>query len=215
MRMLLLTITSVVLSCVTIIVPIQAQKTCECKAPDGSCNGRVSCPSGCTALCGSKDACYVACGRVETDQSYARMTIKINDDSSDEVAAVLSQQTGRNIKFFPRNKADRYTFQIENDQIRKAFKYLAKRGRVTVNGVDFERLEELRNKMLKGKIAVNFTDLSIRKAVDDLSLISGLNFTVTSGDDTKKVSLSLKSVSLDELLDQITTQTGVKIQKQK
>jgi hypothetical protein len=209
-----LTIATLLLSLIAFTPIVTGQTaTCSCKAP-GSCTPRVSCPHGCTALCGANDACYAGCGSIEADNSYARITLKIHNKDSEAIAASLSNQSGRKITFIPRKKTDRFSFELNNDPVWNALNFLAKRGTILVDGWDFEKLEELRRKMLKGeKISVNFTDVPVRNAVAKLSFLSGLPFRVESGDAEKNLSISLQEVTLSEIVSRISAETGVKIEQ--
>jgi len=174
----------------------------------------VTCPRGCTALCGPKDACYAACGKVEVDKSYARITLKIDSGDSKEIASLLTRHSGRNVKFIPdkvKEKA-RYSFDLNNDPVWNALKFFAKYGTVTVDGTNFRSLEKLRRRMLKGeRLSVNFTNVPVGDAVAKLSFLSGLPFSVESGDTGKLLSISLEEVTLNEIVARISAQTGVKI----
>ena len=210
-----LTIATLLLSLI-MFAPIATGQTaiCSCKAPDDSCTPRVRCPHGCTALCGSNDACYAGCGSVEVDNSYARITLKINNEDSETIAASLTSLSGRKIRFIPRKKTERLSFELNNDPLRNALKFLAKRGTVSVNGVNFESLEELRRKLRKGKkVSVNFTDLPVRNAVAELSFLSGFPLRVKSGDAEKIISISFQEVTLNEIVSRISVKTGVKIEQ--
>jgi hypothetical protein len=191
-----------------------AQTSCSCKAPDGKCETAVTCPHGCTALCGSKDACYTACGSVEADQSYARITLKVENKSSEEIASLLSRHSGRKIEFKPLRKNIRYSFELKNDPVWNALKFLNRRGSVLVDETPFDKLEELRRRVLKGeKVSVNFNDISARNALAKLSFMSGLPFRVESGDAEKLLSLSLQNVTLEEIVASISKQASITIVK--
>jgi hypothetical protein len=176
----------------------------------------VRCPHGCTALCGSHDACYAGCGSVEADKSYARITLKIDKKDSDTIAASLSSHTGRIIKFMPRKKNDRFSVELNNDPPWKALKFLNKRGTILVDGTPFERLENLRRKTLKGeRVSVSFAGVHVRDALAKLSFVTGLPFYVESGDAEQFLSISLERVTLSEIISRISTQTGVSIVRTK
>lgn len=211
-----LTLPTLLLSLIAFTSIVAGQTvTCSCKASDGSCTPRVSCPHGCTALCGSNDACYASCGSINVDKSNARITLKIDKEDSETIAASLTSRSGRRITFIPRKKTDRFSFELNNDPVWNALKFLARRGTISVDGMDFEKLEELRRKLRKGeKVSVNFTDVSIRNAVAKLSFLSGLPFRVDSGDAEKKLSISLQEVTLSEIVSRISAETGAKIEQQ-
>lgn len=190
-----------------------AGQTCSCKSPDKSCDAAVDCPHGCTALCGSRDACYAACGSVEVDKSYARITIKVENGDSNEISSRLTDESGRKIKFTPRRKDATYSFELIDDPVWNALKFLSKRGMVLVDGTPFYKLEELRRKLLKGeRVSAHFTDIPVINALAKLAFVSGLPFRVKAGDGEKRLSISLENVTLGEIVRRISTQTGVEIE---
>jgi hypothetical protein len=209
-----LTFATLLLSLITFAPAVSGQKICTCKAPDNSCTSEVRCPHGCTALCGPRDACYAACGSIEVDKSYARITLKIENESSEEIAASLTLHSGREIKFIPRRKNARYSVELNNDPVWNALKFLGKRGTVLVDGTPFNKLEDLRRKLLKGeKVSVNFTDVPVRNALAKLSFLTGLPFRVESGESERLLSISLQAVALGEIVSRISAETGVKIEQ--
>lgn len=208
-----LTAAALLLSLITLTHTATAQ-TCSCKAPDKSCEATVTCPHGCTALCGSQDACYAACGSVEVDKSYARITIKIDNGNSDEISSRLANESGRKIKFIPRRKNVRYSFELNNDPVWNALKFLSKRGMVLVDGTPFYKLEELRHKLLRGaKVSIHFTDMPVINAVAKLAFVTGLPLRVSAGDSEQLLSISLQNVTLRKIVDRISEQTGVTIKR--
>ncbi len=205
---------TLLLSFITFVPTLSGQTTCSCSAPDGSCAPRVRCPTGCTALCGSNDACYAGCGSVEAAKSNALITLKIQKKDSAGVAASLTSHSGRKIKFIPRSEKDLFSIELNNDPLWKALKFLNKRGTVLVDGTRFDRLEDLRHKMLKGeKVSVNFTGIPISDAVAKLAFVTGLPFRVVSGDEQQLLSVSLQEVTLVEIVSRISEQAGVKIEQ--
>lgn len=189
------------------------QTICSCKAPDGSCNAKTECQRGCTALCGSRDACYTACGGTEADMSYARITVKLENETSDIIGASLTRASGRKIVFMPRRKAARYSIDLNNHPVWNALKFLSKRGMVLVDGTPFYKLEELRRKLLKGeKVAINFEELTVGDAVAKLSFLSGRVFRVEPEGAGKRLSISEESASLNQIVSRISAESGVKIE---
>jgi hypothetical protein len=191
-----------------------AQKaTCSCeKTADNTCRGTVTCPDGCTSLCGSNDMCYLSC---RSDLLYERINQKFVNKRGEEIAALLSTQTHKRIQFVPysRNTRSRYSLEIKDDDIWNALNFLDRHGNVKVNGVDFDTLRKLRREMRAGrKVSVTFIGIPAKSAVDRLSFITGLRLHVKSGDDEKLVSMSLQQVTLTEIIDRISATTGVKVE---
>ena len=133
---------------------------------------------------------------------------------SKEIASALSQRTGKQIDFVPRRRNDRFTIDIEDDDIWNAMEYLYERGVVTVNGVDWGKYRQIRRAALEGgKMSVDFNNISVRDALAHLSFLTGLPFQVESGDAEKVISISLREVTLSEIVSRISEQTGVKIKQ--
>lgn len=191
---------------------VLGQRICTCKAADDTCTPRVRCQHGCTALCGSHDACYASCGSIESDHSYARITLKIDRKNSDEIAALLTKHSRRNIKFIPRKKNDLFSVDLKNDPIWKALKLLNKRGVILVDGTRFDQMEKLRRKTSNDEqLSVNFEGVSVANTLAKLSFVSGLPFYVESGDAEQLLSMSIENVTLKEIISRISAKTGVRI----
>lgn len=188
--------------------------TCSCeKAPNNTCHGTVTCPDGCTALCGSGDTCYLSCRK---DLLNTRITVKFVRKEGQEIASVLSERTHTRIEFvpYPRNVNARYDLELKDDDIWNACNFLNKRGNIKIRGVDFERLIKLRGEMRKGsKISVNFSGIPVRDVLAKLSFMSGVPFHVTSGDAEKLVSVSLHHVTLEKIVARVSAMASVKIEK--
>jgi hypothetical protein len=108
----------------------------------------------------------------------------------------------------------RYDLEIKDDDIWNALNYLNRRGNVKVGGLDFRVLRELRKQMRAGKkVSVNFDGIPAKDAVAKLAFMSGRPLRVKSGDPEKLVSISLKQVTLSEILSRISVMAGVKIRK--
>ena len=208
-----LTIAALLLSSITLVPTATSQKqNCSCKAPDGSCEANVTCSRhGCTAICGSKDGCYAACGK---DLLLTRFTLKLVDKSSEQIASALSKHTGKQIEFVPRRRNDLFTIDIKGDDLWNTMEYLYERGVVTVNGVDWGKYRQIRRAALEGgKVSVDFNNISVRDALAHLSFLTGLPFRAESGDAEKVISISLGEVMLSEIISRISEQTGVKIEQ--
>lgn len=208
-----LTIAALLLTLIT-FAPTVTGQTCSCKASDAPCEVSVNCRRGCGAICAPNDACYAACGNFEADLLHVRVTLKINKGDSKEVASLLTSQAGKEIGFVPRKINDRFTLDLKDSPLFNALDILSRRGRITINGTDFGKFQKLRTLMLRdGKVSINFNNIPVRDAVDKLSFLSGLTFRVMHGDTKAPVSLSLQKVTLDEIITQISEQTGVKIER--
>jgi hypothetical protein len=208
-----LIIATLLLSLVTLATTAMSQKTCSCKAPDGSCSANVTCrENGCTSICGSNDGCYAACGK---DMVLTRFTLKLVNKDSNEVVSALIRHTGKNIEFIPRDRKARFNIDIKDEDLWNAMEYLDQRGQLKINKVPWKEYRVLRKGMSHGsKVShVQFNDISIKDALNHLSFLSGLLFRVESGDPEKLLSLSLREVTLNEVVARISEETNVKIKR--
>jgi hypothetical protein len=146
-----------------------------------------------------------------------RVTVKLVKKTGEEIAGLLSDQTHKRIQFtpYPRNAGKRYTLDVKGDDIWHSLAVLDKLGNVRVGGVDFGTLRKLRNKIRGNKVSVNFTGIPVKDALDKLAFVSGFPFRVKSGDPDKPVSLTLKEVTLKEIIRGISTSAGVVVEKRK
>jgi hypothetical protein len=209
-----LTIATFLLALITFAHTATCQNICACKAPDGSCEIEVKCQlHGCTAICGSKDGCYAKCGN---DLIITRFTLKLVNKGSKEIVAALSRITGNKIEFIPRRPRGLFTIDIKNDDIWNALNYLYERGEVKVNGVDWSIYQNIRRQTsMNEKISVDFNNISVGDALNHLSFVSGMHFSVGSAEAEKLITLSLQEVTLREVISRISTQTGIKIEPMK
>ncbi len=209
-----LTTAALLLSLIISVLTATGQRqSCSCKAPDGSCEANVNCSQhGCTAICGSKDGCYAACGK---DTLLTRFTLQLVNKDSKQIVSALSKHTGKQIEFLPRERDGRFTIDIKGDDLWNAMDYLYERGVLKVNRVDWEKYRQIRGAALGGgkMSAVNFNSMSVKDALAHLSFLTGLSYRVESGDANKVVSISLQEVTLGEVLSRISEQTGVIIKQ--
>lgn len=201
----------IVLSALTLVVSGQ-QSICSCESPDSTCKGRVSCANGCTALCGSKDACYLSCRR---DLLVSRFTVKFNKKQGEDIAALLSERTKTKIQYVPysRNVGKLYDLAIENDDIWNVLYFLNKRGNVKVGGLKFEEFKTTRKDMKSGgRFSLKLNQIPVEDAVARLAFLSGRRLVVKSGDSEKLVSVSLENVTLREIVARLSSVAGVQIE---
>jgi hypothetical protein len=198
------------LSIASALTATSQKQSCSCKAPDGSCEANVTCSRhGCTAICGSKDGCYSACGK---DTLLTRFTLRLVNKDSRQIASALSKHTGKQIDFVPRQRNSRFTIDVKGDDLWNALDYLHDQGVVTVNGVNWDKYRQIRGAALEGrKLSVNFNNMSVSDALVHLSFLTGKTYRVESGDAEKVISTSLQEVTLSELISRISEQTGVRI----
>jgi hypothetical protein len=141
-----------------------------------------------------------------------RVTLKI-EGTSKQIASALTRKASKQIEFTPRKGNEPFSVDFKNATLFDALDYLYTRfGGVRYGGVDFEKFHNIRSMMLKGeKLSLNFHNLPVKNVVAELSFLSGMPFYVVSGDAEAPLSISLENVTLDEVIDRVSAQTGVKI----
>lgn len=123
---------------------VSGQETsCSCEKSGSTCRGIVTCPYGCSALCGTKDVCVFSCAR---DFLGVRLTIKLVNQRGQQIASALSARTNKKIRFTPyaQYARERYDLEIKNDDIWNALSFLDKHGKVSVGGIGFSTLKKMR-----------------------------------------------------------------------
>jgi hypothetical protein len=63
------------------------------------------------------------------------------------------------------------------------------------------------------KMSVDFNDISVRDALDQLSFLTGLQFRGESGDAERLISISLREVTLRDIISRISAETGIRIEQ--
>ncbi len=213
---LTLTFATLLLSLIAFAPAVEGQ-TCTCQAPDSTCKPAVTCPDGCTAICASNNKCFATCsGGPLVDKSHTRLSFSIKNKNSAQVAAILSKESGRRIRFMPKSNNGRYNFELRNDSFWEALRYFQEYGTVLVDGTPFYELQEFRRKVVAGeKVGIDLKNRSVEGLVNDLSFWSGKLFLVSGKANRKqRFSIALENVTLAEMIDHISAQTGVEIKEQ-
>jgi hypothetical protein len=189
------------------------KKSCTCKEVAGrTCSAEVICTNGCSAICGRKNTCYVSC-------SNRLMGPDLNLDfvqkTAEEMAATLASQSRLRLSFKvnPRNANERYDYKLASSDIYKLLEFLDERGTLAVNGADFSEYRKLK-KLVKagGRIArVMFNSIPVQEAVEKLELMTGEDLRIVSGDPARRITVSVKSRSLADILKVIRKKSRVHI----
>jgi hypothetical protein len=185
---------------------------CSCAATDGSCSAGTSCPGGCIAYCPS-GGCYAKCvGHREivyTDQ----VTLQMRNSNSRQLSAELARVTGKEVVISPNKPNETYTFDFKNAPLWDILEVLSDRAKVQIEGEDFGKLLRIRKAFLTDeKMSVCIRRTPVRYIVDQLASLSDLPIHLTSGNINTLVTLSLKDVTLKEIVAKISEQTGVQIE---
>lgn len=189
------------------------KKICTCKEVGGrTCSGTVTCTNGCSAICGRKDICYLSCS---TRLIGPDLNLEFTQKTAGEMAATLASESHLRLNFIPNPKTvnERYDYRLEKSDIWKMLEFLDDRGTVTVNGVDFANLRQLK-KLWKsgGRMArVTFNDIPVAEAVEKLELMTGQDLRIVSGDPATLISVKVKRISLAGILKTIRKKSGVRV----
>jgi len=142
-------------------------------------------------------------------------TLKLTTKNSAEIVSALSSYTSKKIEFVPWRRNGPFNIDIKDDDIWNTMDYLYERGKLKLGGVDWSEYQKMRKTASKGKkiSQVDFNGISVRDALAHLSFLSGMPLRVESGDAEKPLTLSLREVTLDEVVSRISAQTGVKIEQ--
>ena len=189
------------------------KKDCSCiKVGGRTCSGTVKCTKGCSAICGRKNTCYLACS---VELIGRNLDLEFSQKTSRELAAALAAETQVPIKFEPYSRGinELYDYKLVNSGIWKLLEFLDKRGTLVVNGIDFERLRQLKKTLKEGgRLArVRFNNTSVEQAVLQLEIMTGEYLRIVSGDSTKRISVDVRQASLSYILETIRRKSGVRV----
>lgn len=191
-----------------------AENTCSCTASDGSCSASVTCPGGCLAVCPDGGGCHAGCsgkGGI-TPFLIERVSLQMRDSSSKRLSEELGRITGQEIVFSPYNPKETHTFDFKDALLWDVLEALSERGKVEIGGEDFGKLLRIRKAFLNGeKISICIRRTSVRNIVDELAALSGLSIHTTSGNVDTSVTLSLKDVTLEDIVAKVSEQASVQI----
>lgn len=217
MRLLAATLLVSLLTCNILGTP--AFDNCSCNANDGSCSASVSCPGGCIADCPS-GGCYATCKKGTSggdDGAIAPIlmmpiNLELRGRSNKQLTSEIARITGREFVFVPDNPNDPVNLDVKDLPLWDVLEVLSRRGKVRIGGHDFATLQIVRKALVNGeRMAVCINNVSVRGVVEEFAGMSGLPIRVTSGDAEAVVTLSVKEVTLEELLAQVSSKTGVGI----
>jgi type II secretory pathway component GspD/PulD (secretin) len=189
-------------------------ETCSCAAIDGSCSASISCAGGCIAYCPS-GGCYAKCssGRHFLEDLSQEVTVEMRDGSSRQLSSELARITGEEIVISPNKPSETYTLDFKNALLWDVLEVLSARGKVQIAGEDFGKLLRIRKAFLSGeKMSVCIHKTPVKYIIDQLASLSGEQIHVSSGNRNTLITLSLKDVTLKEIVAKISEQTGAQIE---
>lgn len=185
-------------------------KGCGCSAPDGSCSVSASCSGGCIATC-PPDGCSAQCSGyysfLETE-----VTFRMENGTNSQLLAALANASGKDVAFSPLKPDVAFNLDIKGADLWDVLDLLSNNGTVEVAGQDFEKLKRLRRAFLSGeRMSLCVQNTPVGTFVRDLSNLTGLPIRVTGGSAKATVNVRLQNVTLEEILVQVSEQTGTRI----
>ena len=143
------------------------------------------------------------------------VTLQMKGGNSKHLAAELARITGREVVFQPSVPDDTFSLDIKNAPLWDVLEILSASGQMRIGGEDFAKLKAIRKALVGGeKMAVCIRSASVQQVVNEFANLSGLRLRITSGDAEAIVNLSVKEVTLEDVLAKVSEQTGVQITKQ-
>ena len=188
---------------------------CSCVADDGSCHASISCAGGCIAMCPSGGCRAVCSGGYAGFMDFTMsVTMHQTHSNSIQVAAELAHITGQSVVITPFKADDTISLDVKRAKLWDVLELLSASGKIEIGGEDFAKLQNIRKSLVSGeKMAVCIHNTSVQRAIDEFTSLSGLPIHATSGDPKTVVSLTLKDATLDDILVQLSSQSGVEISK--
>ena len=197
---------------------VAVYNNCSCAADDGSCSASVSCPGGCIADCPNGGGCYATCkkGSSESGDFALILTMSINLNlrgaTNRQLVSEIARITGKDFVFLPNNPNDPVNLDVQDLPLWDVLEVLSRRGKIRIGGHDFSTLQVVRKALVNGeRTSVCINNVSVQSLVEEFAGLSGLPIHIISGDATTLVTFSAKGVTLEEMLLEVASRTGVEI----
>lgn len=206
---LVLSFTLIFTSGLTVSAPAAfMRENCQCTASDNSCSVSMTCEGGCQAYCNPQGDCVAFCsGR----QGYLGGVITANlvNGTYPQLVDELSRVSGQKISYIPRKPNILINIDSKNGALWDMLSHLSDRGELQVAGQDFSKIRKLRRDLLSGgKVNFCVRETPIEMLVSDLANLTGLRLRVAAGSTAATVTGQFRDVSLSEILDAASEQTG-------
>jgi hypothetical protein len=132
--------------------------------------------------------------------------------TSKKVASELSHITGQSVVFTPFKADDAISFDVKRAALWDVLEILSASGKIEIAGEDFSKLQRVRKALVTGeKMSFCVHNASVERTIAEFASLSGMPIRATSGDPKTIVTLSVKDVTFEEVLAQLSSQTGVEI----
>jgi len=188
-------------------------QTCSCTAPDGSCSVTITCPGGCVRYCGNKDDCWAECAGSFEDRTTVA-TVEIKDGTYPQLVKALRSSSGKDLEFIPTKPDARLDVVFKGAPLWNALEFLSDRGKLRIDGRDFEVLRKQRKVLLSGgRTSFSVKNRPVSTFVNDMSFLTGLHLRIVAGRRSAVVNIDLRNVTLRQILNLVSKQTGTKIRE--
>ncbi len=216
-RALALTAASTLILTAAFIFPASTQHQfdkeirCSCEAPDGSCSASITCTNGCQQHCGPGGDCYVYCSGVFSSLSR-EVTLEAENSTYPQLVDKLAGASGVDLEFVPFEPNAVFNSGYKNARLWGALDALSERGTLRVAVQDFQRLKRLRRILLSNeKISFAVRNTSVDTFVADMAALTGRPLRVIGGNPKASVYVELQEVTLGDILDIVSRETGTLI----
>jgi hypothetical protein len=191
-------------------------ETCSCTADDGTCSASVTCRGGCIAWCPT-DGCVAQCldngdGSNRAGIMSQSVTLRLRGSNGREVSTELARITGEDVAFSASATGGTVDLDVENLPVWNVLEILSQSGRIQISGVDLSNIRRVRRTLLYGEpISVCAHGMTVKRFVNELRFMTGLNFQITAGDPNTIVNYNGRGVRLNDILTQVSERTGVQL----
>jgi type II secretory pathway component GspD/PulD (secretin) len=194
--------------------PAAPYDSCSCSADDGTCTTTISCRGGCLSWCPT-DGCIAQClsgpgsrGGVIVNS----VTLHLRDSRATQVSDELARVTGQEVVFSPTTPDTTVTLDADNTPIWDVLETLSRSGRIQISGIDFYNIKAVRRTLLNGEpISVCAHGMTVKRFVNELRFMTGLDLQVTSGDANAIVNYNGHGVYLNDITSEVSERTGTQI----
>jgi hypothetical protein len=140
------------------------------------------------------------------------VTFEVQNAKYPQLVAELARTSGKDITFSPTTPDMVFNAGFKRATLWDALKLLSDQGAVQVAGQDFEKLKRLRRSLLTGeKFSFCVTNTPVNTFVEDVAGLTGLPLRITRGRPTATVNVKLQDVTLSDMINAVSEQTGTKI----
>ena len=190
--------------------------SCSCSADDRTCSTTITCRGGCLSWCPT-DGCVAMClpggdGSARGQVMISSVTMKLRGSKGREVSAELARVTGEDVVFSPATPDTTVSLDADNMPVWDVLETLSRSGRILISGVDFYNIKTVRRTLLNNEpISVCAHGMTVKRFVNELRFMTGLDVQITSGDANAVVNYNGRGVYLSDILAGVSERTGAQI----